>query len=62
MAFGRKPSVPETNSHTMPMTNEPPGFIKKSEHVGAGHQDHPHRMPHPNAEWVNEESGEGKNK
>lgn len=36
------------------------GFIPSSQAVGAGHEDSMNRMPNPNAEWVNEESGEGK--
>lgn len=36
------------------------GYIKSSQSVGAGHEDSMNRLPDPNVEWTNEESGEGK--
>lgn len=37
-----------------------PNYVRSSKSAGCGHEDSMNRMPDPNAEWVNEESGEGK--
>lgn len=34
-------------------------YIRSSKSVGRGHEDSMNRMPDPNAEWTNEESGTG---
>ena len=60
MAFGRKVTVPEKQHSRHAPDGQPPAHIKKSEHVGAGHEDSMNRLPDPNQEWGNEESGEGK--
>lgn len=59
MAFGNKGPFPEHGSHTKHKpTGEKPGFIKKSEHADAGHQDNPNRLS-PFGEFPNDETGEG---
>ena len=52
---------PELESKVGPVSPEDgPGYVPTSESCGCGHEDSMNRMPDPNAEWTNEESGEGK--
>lgn len=57
--IGNSGPFPETTSQHEGW-DEGPAYIPSSESVGAGHEDSMNRLPDPNAEWVNEESGEGK--
>ena len=56
-----KKSFPE-QPHTRHQGDEKPAHIKSSKKVGAGHEDHTDRMPHPfGSDWSNKETGEGQN-
>lgn len=43
-----------------PTPDNGPVYVPTSQSAECGHEDSMNRMPDPNAEWVNEESGEGK--
>jgi hypothetical protein len=57
---GSVSQFPEKSRSSHKPDGEKPSYIKGSQGVGAGHTDHPDRMPHPFKQPVpNDESGEG---
>lgn len=58
---GQVKQFPETEASIAASADEAGvGYIKSSQSTGCGHNDSMNRMPDPNKEWTNEESGEGK--
>jgi hypothetical protein len=53
------PTYPEKSRASEMAPDGDIGFIPTSQSVGAGHNDSLNRLPDPNAEWSNEETGAG---